>query len=106
MPMLTVVKVRGDEIYRLQGEQWEPIQAAGMTDDSMSDLRWVDQRFTRPLGVAAFFAPLTVVIRGHPLTMVCFRGHPLTMVWRGHLSDQLDRRTECMSAHSLAFSDG
>ena len=32
---------KGDEIYRLQGEQWEPIQATGMTDDSMSDLRWV-----------------------------------------------------------------
>ena len=32
---------KGDEIYRLQGEQWEPIQAAGMTDDSISDLRWV-----------------------------------------------------------------
>ena len=32
---------KGDEIYRLQGEQWEPIQATGMMNDSMSDLRWV-----------------------------------------------------------------
>ena len=32
---------KGNEIYRLQGEQWEPIQATGMMDDNMSDLRWV-----------------------------------------------------------------
>ena len=30
-----------DEIYRLQGEQWEPIHLTNMTDSRISDLRWV-----------------------------------------------------------------
>ena len=30
-----------DEIYRLQGEQWEPIHSTDMTDSDMSDLKWV-----------------------------------------------------------------
>lgn len=30
-----------DEIYRLQGEQWEPIHLTNMTDSHISDLRWV-----------------------------------------------------------------
>ncbi len=32
---------KGDEIYRLQGEQWEPIHATDMIGDNMADLKWV-----------------------------------------------------------------
>ena len=30
-----------DEIYRFQGEQWEPIHSTDMMDGNMSDLKWV-----------------------------------------------------------------
>ncbi len=36
----SVCTASGDEIYRLQGEQWEPIHPTDMTDPP-SDLRWV-----------------------------------------------------------------
>ena len=32
---------KGDEIYRLQEEQWKSIHSTDMTDGGMSDLRWV-----------------------------------------------------------------